>query len=272
MIKFDFNQSVGLPLETNLLDEMQQSWSIFNSLGSLVGDLSIISGCIVTGTTVSDGVVFINNELLPFKGGAVQSKVIISETKTALEFEDGNAHDVITKRIATFGVATTSWNWSDFKRGFETKLIQGELDKKEDKTTITALLARITALEARPASNIPIGMIAIWGQPVASIPSGWSPYEPLKGRIPIGLDTSTPPFDTLLGYGGSQKHTMTIAEMPPHTHDIQGSNDDNGGQGDFCNTSPNQQNLGTKTKSAGSGQAFDIMNPYRVVHFIIYTG
>lgn len=271
MIKFDFNQSVGLPLETNLLDEMQQSWSIFNSLGSLVGDLSIISGCIVTGTTVSDGVVFINNELLPFKGGAIQSKVIITETKTALEFEDGNAHDVITKRIATFGVATASWNWSDFKRGFETKLIQGELDKKEDKTTITALLARITALEARPASNIPIGMIAIWGQPVAQIPAGWIPYEPLKGRLPIGLDTSNPLFDTLLKYDGSATHTNTIAEMAEHDHDIPVQSNNAAGGGSE-RTVKGDSTVYVKSKKSGGGQPYSIMNPYRVVHFIQYVG
>ena len=40
----------------------------------------------------------------------------------------------------------------------------------------------------------------------------------LKGRIPVGFDSSQSEFDTLGETGGAKTHTLTTAEMPSHTH------------------------------------------------------
>jgi microcystin-dependent protein len=40
----------------------------------------------------------------------------------------------------------------------------------------------------------------------------------LKGRIPVGFDSSQTEFDTLGETGGAKTHTLTSAEMPSHTH------------------------------------------------------
>ena len=273
MNRLNFNQSIGFPMETDILDDMQTAYNIFNALGAIVGNFIIISGCNTVGTTVSDGVVFINGEILEFKGGVAQSNVIIVENPEALEFEDGNARDVIYTRYATFGTSTTQWPWVDFKRGFETKLIPAALEAKGDKTTINALIERIEDLEARPASNIPIGLIAVWGQPVGDIPDGWEEYAPLKGRMPVGLDTSNSLFDTLLNYGGSPTHTLTINEMPAHDHSTDPSGGANAVTGDV-RAEPWEGVFGggSKTGKTGGGVAFPIMNPFRIVHFIIYVG
>ncbi|PWA10983.1 hypothetical protein [Flavobacterium laiguense] len=293
MNTLNFNQSVGFPLETNILDEMQTSWGIFNAFGALAGNFTIIAGCNTVGGTVGDGAVFINGELLKFKGGLAQDNVIIVEEIQALEFEDGNAHDVIYIRYATFGVATTQWPWSDFKRGFETKLIPEELEKKEDKATINALIERIEDLEARPASNIPIGLIAIWGLPVGDIPDGWIEYEDLRGRMPVGLKTSDPLFDTLLGYGGAKTKLLSLLELPKHFFYLF-SNEIRGGAGNTELVNPNKYTARSaaggkgilayemsegndaptlgKSSEIGGDQPFSIMNPFRVVHFIQYVG
>lgn len=279
MNRLNFNQSIGFPLETNILSEMQTAWSILNALGNIAGNFTILQGCTVIGTTVSDGVVFINGEVIEFKGGQLQDNVIIVETPTVLEFEDNSEKEVIYTRHATFGVATTQWPWSDFKRGFETKQISEALGLKEDKTTVTALVERILALEARPASNIPIGLIAVWGQPVATIPAGWTEYVPLRGRMPVGLDTSDPYFETLLAPGGSKTHINTIPEMATHGHDwnysTEGDDGASGGSYSEFTQKPggiaanNSQNPIGKT---GGGQEYSIMNPYRVVLYIQYVG
>lgn len=271
MIKFNFNQSVGLPLDADLLTKVTQAYTLYSTLGALAGNFSIISGCTIAGSTVSDGVVFINGELYEFKGGILQSNVVIIEERTALEFEDNNEHDVIFNRYAQFGTGTTQYPWVDFKRVFETKNIPEALEAKGDKTTVTALEARIAALEALPDRTLPIGMVAIWGRPIGDIPKGWEPYEPLKGRIPIGLDSSVSPFDTVLSYGGSQTHTNTIAEMAEHDHDMPVDNKNAAGGGSE-KTLNSGSNTYVKTKKAGGGQPYSIMNPYRVVHFIQYIG
>jgi microcystin-dependent protein len=40
----------------------------------------------------------------------------------------------------------------------------------------------------------------------------------LKGRVPVGFDSSQTEFDTLGEVGGAKTHTLTEAQMPSHTH------------------------------------------------------
>ena len=178
----NFNQSGGFPLETEVLADMQTAYSIFNNLGSIAGNFSIISGCEETNGFVSNGVVFINGEVLEFRGGNVSSTLIIVENRIKKEFENGEEKDVLFIRYATFGIGSTTYNWADFKRPKSTiqltdevKTVQDELPKKADKTIIQSLIDRIIALENRPSYSNPIknkgyftlGDIA-GGQPVGS--------------------------------------------------------------------------------------------------------
>jgi microcystin-dependent protein len=40
----------------------------------------------------------------------------------------------------------------------------------------------------------------------------------MKGRIPVGYDSSQSEFDALGETGGAKTHTLTTSEMPSHTH------------------------------------------------------
>lgn len=51
--------------------------------------------------------------------------------------------------------------------------------------------------------------------------SGTTYYLPnLKGRVPVGLDTSQVEFDTLGESGGEKAHALTASEMPAHKHGL----------------------------------------------------
>ena len=163
MNKSKFITTGGYPLKAERLQEQQTAYQIFNSFGSLAGNLTIISGCETIGTTVQNGFVFIDGELLEFRGAVATStsRVIIIEESVNRGFENGIIKEVYTIRYATFGTSETSWLWTDFKRPFETKNIPGNLvtqlekvDSKEDKTIVAALIARIEALEARTSPQI----------------------------------------------------------------------------------------------------------------------
>ena len=267
MNRLNFNQSIGFPLETNILSEMQTAWSILNALGNIAGNFTILQGCTEVGTTVSDGVVFINGEVIEFKGGQLQDNVIIVETPTVLEFEDNSEKEVIFTRYATFGVGTALFPWEDFKR-FKTSIELTE--EKAENTTIDALIERIEELEQRPVSNVPVGLIAIWGQAANLIPDGWEEYAPLIGRVPIGLDSAQTEFDAVGASGGSKTKSLTVDEIPSHNHGFiayteSGSNSGSGGEaaGYF------EDKVTTNT---GGGQSFSLMNPYRVVLYIQYVG
>ena len=69
--------------------------------------------------------------------------------------------------------------------------------------------------------GIPKGVIKIWSGTIATIPSGWALCDGLDGRPNLldrfvrGIQTNlTPPG----GIGGLATVTLTVAQMPSHTH------------------------------------------------------
>lgn len=144
-------------------------------------------------------------------------------------------------------------------------------------TLIDSLLNRITALENKTGTAVPIGMIAIWGKP-APFPKGWEEYVPLIGRMPVGAGIYRNPsmgfakLYELESTGGNSDIEIKIDNMPPHKHrghSVKASSDwRSGGSGSGDNATSDYGD----SESQGKGYPINIMNPYRVVHFIEYTG
>lgn len=169
MNKINFNQTGGFPLSTNILDAMQSAYAIFNQLGSLAGNKAIISGCEQLGNTIADGVIFLNGEILPFKGGAIGTSVIIKEESESRVFEDGATKPVIFKKYATFGSSTPdkTFAWADFKR------VDNLLDlteKKAEKIELDKSIKRIEKLEEQKPM---IGEIKQGIFDLENLPEGW---------------------------------------------------------------------------------------------------
>lgn len=270
----NWSQTGGFPLDTDIMGAMQTAYSLFNSLGNLAGNKAIISGCTVAGSSVSDGVVFINGEVLPFKGGTENTNVFIKEEIESRIFEDGATKPVIVKRYATFGSSTPekTFAWAEFKR-FDNLLKNAEKNADFEK--------RIKALETKK-SPVPIGSILIWGKPASEpIPEGWRECTDLRGRFPLGWDPNDIDFNTIEGVGGDKTHRLTIEEMPEHHH-IQGSEAlyNNFGGGQHVNkwrlqVHPNYENqsiVGANTSSVGGNQPHNNMPPYRIIRYIEFVG
>lgn len=49
----------------------------------------------------------------------------------------------------------------------------------------------------------------------------------LKGRVIVGLDSSDADFDTIGKSGGEKTHTLTVDELPAHSHSISSDGDHN---------------------------------------------
>lgn len=285
MNKLNFNQTGGFPLSTNILNAMQEAYSVFNSLGHLAGQYAIISGCDEVGNNISDGVIFINGEILPFKGGSKSATIFIKEDTESRIFEDGATKPVIFKRYASFGSSTPdkTYYWDTFRRIFKTTEIE---DFKSD------FERRLRELETKK-SPIPIGLIAIWGKPATEpIPEGWREYEGLRGRFPLGWNPNDADFNTLLKEDGDKEHRLTIDEMPEHRHKMFGGgtyrrHNELGKEnfvGVFGETAGNKWNytmlpaennsepvIGNNGK-AGNGQPHNNMPPYRIIKFIEFVG
>lgn len=164
------------------------------------------------------------------------------------------------------------------------------------------LTDRVSELEAN-FSSTPAGTMTLWPSDVA--PSNWlicdgaavtrTTYASLfaaigvkygagngtttfnlpnlKGRVPVGRDSAQAEFDTLGEIGGAKTHTLTVAEMPSHVHNVQGST--NGYAGGiagglfFSSTPPTHPGYQNVIDAAGGGGAHNNLQPYQVVNYII---
>lgn len=259
MNRLDLDQSGGLPLSTQILDNMQSAYRTTNELGRLAGDKTIVSGCIEAGGVVTDGFVIINGELLKFKGTAISDFVVIQEVaENPRGFEDGSAKPIIYERYATFGTADTQYAWSEFKRPL----------------TLLQIESKLTQLE----NMVPIGLVAIWDRPADAIPAGWVEHTDLAGRTAVGHLDGDVNFGALGGNLGVAQVTLDITQIPSHYH-LQGTeglyNDYGGGtlQGNRTYDSGLISSYrNAKTSEVGGNQAHSNIQPSRIVKYIRFVG
>ena len=166
-------------------------------------------------------------------------------------------------------------------------------------------------LVIRASDTLPIGFIGL--SPSESIPYGWllcdgsevsrTSYADLfkvigvtygagngsttfnlpnlKGKIPVGLDSSDNDFKSIGATGGEKTHTLTIEEMPSHGHELFSNSAvrEESGNG-FWNMPSAYEGVNygqrvdiykynTGTNNTGGGQAHNIMQPYIVQNYII---
>lgn len=276
MNNINFNQDGGFRLSTNIMAAVQASYSLFNALGWLGGNLTIINGCEVNGSSVSDGVVFINGEVLSFRGGNVGTNVIIKENTISYPFQNGTVKPVIYERHVTFGTSTPdiTYPWANFKRVFQTKDIA---DFKKDHND------RITNLEDKQA--FAVGMILRYDQPLdVEPPAGWVDWKPAGEQGRVWVSRSETDNDFALGaIEGEKTHTLKQAELPltegtfstisPTANNGSGilSVVDSGNAEVGGSFSPLVKHKNMKI-SFGENKSHNNLQPYVAVRFIKYVG
>lgn len=276
MNKQIFNQLGGFRFETDNLDWMQTAYDIFNALGYVAGDKTIISGCVEAGGNVGDGVVFLGGEVFKFVGGAIQATVRILETETKKFFENGEEKVVHKERYVTFASGTGAVNWSDFKR----------ID------SIRNISSRILPPGTNPQ---------LYSGAIGSIPEGWQLCDgtngspDLRSRFIVGYDPADTDYDAIGKNGGAKKVTPAGSNASTNVN-ITVSRDGWGTSGGpLGNVAAGRLVVGSgvnenaesleSLRAAGSNQSASSSHthaftgtehenrpPYYVLAYIIYTG
>lgn len=127
-----------------------------------------------------------------------------------------------------------------------------------------------TAIDAIPTPDLsslyPVGSIyinaSVSTNPATLIGFGtWQAFA--AGRVMVGLDSGQTEFDTLGETGGAKTHTLTVDEMPAHTHSVPNS----GSQNNSFDSGTTVGNDVTGTSgSTGGGSAHNNLQPYIVVY------
>lgn len=131
----------------------------------------------------------------------------------------------------------------------------------------------LTGVTATIANAYPVGSIYMNAtnstNPATLLGFGtWSSFG--AGRVLIGIDSSDTDFDTAEETGGSKTHTLSVAELPAHTHTISGNISRSGFSFEHhqFNSRMPGENFDTNptVSNTGSGSAHNNVQPYIVVY------
>lgn len=276
MNKVEFQQTGGFPLETDTLDFLQAGLATIQALTALGGDNYIVSGCVVAGANTSDGYVVINSELLPFRGGLNQTKVVVREIVTPRSFQNGTSKAVFKDRYATFGTGTEFILFADLLRIKDLitfRKLPHEASSAINSNSETTLATSKAVKIVYDALNnqVPVGFIGIWSGAIADIPVGWALCDGIDGRpnlinaFVLGAGGSY----AVGSVGGEAEHQLSISELPKFKPKFRHGKSKRGTTGTEELIDKFSNNFITEGDEIGGDQAHNNMPPYYALAYII---
>jgi len=288
----------SFPLDCDGLSDMQINDALLSILGNLGGNQYILMGCEKASSTDpwSAGYVFTATtafpagELLYVESGTQDTIYIQTDTETiTASGYDYNA--AYSKRYCKHGIGDEHFNISTFTK-IETNI---------------SLAGKVAQLQTDLASKTPeaVGTIKMW--PALTMPStAWALCDgsslnkniyaelftligttfggsgdnfnlpDMRSRFPVAYNSGDGDFNYIGKTGGSKQHTLSLDEMPRHSHEINWrkwktnasqtwtSFNNSGGDPDF---SPDSTWIGCQP--SGGTLPFTHIQPYFTIPFII---
>lgn len=189
--RIDFTKLGGYPLAQEDLNWLQSSYrNALGALANLVGDKVILTGMVEGGGNVTAGWISLNGELIPFAAGAIGTgEFTVTDTPTALVFNDGNSKEVLFEKIAQFS-AGGAYAYADLKR-----------------------------IDTLKLGLVPTGLISMWSGLIANIPTGWALCDgtggtpDLRGKFIVGYHAGDADYDAIGDTGGAKTVTLTANQQ-----------------------------------------------------------
>ena len=249
-----------------------------NGSGTSVG-LNVGSGKTLTvaGTLTSTGTASFTT--IDVNGGAIDGSTIGANSASTGAFTTLSTTGLATLNSATIS-GTSTLTTVDINGG----AIDGTTIGANSASTVAATTVTATTVTASGNVNTTGGELQINGTnvlekvyPVGSIyinaTSATNPATLLgfgtwvafgAGKVIVGLDSSDTDFDTAEETGGAKTHTLSISEIPSHTHSLSTS-DNPGGTGaiEVAGGAPTSTQT---TQATGGGGAHNNLQPYIVAY------
>lgn len=235
------------PVDCELFASLQNNQTMLAILGNIAGDKAILYGCESESndTRRKAGYVFIRTadypegEILFFEGGAVQSGMCIKLESVPVSSQGVAYSAAYTLRSLVPGVGEENYSWGDFHT-LKTVQELDDYDKEQDK--------QIALLQPTP-----VGIVQMWAGKITggslpdnyllcdgsrllataypelyaavgrihtplNVPSGYFCLPDLRSRFIVGYNDTDTDYNAIAKTGGEKKHTLTVSEMPSHTH------------------------------------------------------
>lgn len=295
----DFTKIGGYRLKQATLRYMQESY--FYILKVFIGFLNlpatgnfIIYGCNVSGSNITDGMMYIDGELCPFTEatGTAATKIKKTITVSGLIFKNLTTENVFRQTTATIdssGVAL-----SNFTRIALPVISPGTVIDPAvgSNPAVPTIWERIQKLESICSVFQVGGGMVLWNKPASEIPEGWQEVVNWRERIPVGMNPAAvagnytdPDFSPLNDgspgrEGGSRTVTLNLTNLPEFTVTTNlpansGSVPGGGGiafPGAITNTVAVESEPIGGNGTNGQAVPVNILNPYRTVIFIERAG
>ena len=277
MNKINFTAKDNFPLSSDTMDMMQQMIGTSASMALLGGLNYILSGCVDDGTNVSNGIIVINGEILPFEGGAKKTRITIQQTTKTLTAFSVDYPEAYIYRSAKFS-DTGEYSWSDFVQVLTNKQIEERMNalKGEEAGFVKMWSGRVDRIpEDYKLCNGDVVTTAKYSELAYSLGKETEQsfaLPDLRKRFIVGYDNAVESgYNNMWETGGVEKVTLTVEQMPKHSHEIEFVDER---WGDNANSRPFPNPAGTSgyradTTTSGGNQEHENRPPYFVLAYVI---
>ena len=256
------NYEGRFPISANTFDFMQNQIEFVSQLASAFGDNVLLKRA----TATKPGLIVLNGELLPLISGTSTGDYYhIVEHKEDIEAQGTLYADARVTRYAE-------------RTGSSASAIKV--------SSVVDLTGRANEGETIANQFLPKGAIIMWSGSWSNIPKGFElcngnngdaingvTIPDLRGRFIVGGDGRDTDFGSPGSVGGYKTQTLTIDQIPAHTHTYQKAIDGTHNNGGVANSIP-LKSLSYDTQNTGvagrnSPAPVKILPPYYVLAFLI---